>query len=156
MHPISLLRLFIFFSMSGATVLAAGCGSDASSSAATTAQPSTARTARLCAGTPIAAADVATCPAPAGVRPGHACDATVACPSPNLLFGTCRCRGGTWSCDEAAAPKGYDPYPDCLDEGVEPGTACYLESSTCLPAAAATCFTKGAPLCQCVGHTWTC
>jgi hypothetical protein len=119
-------------------------------------QTSTARTAQLCAGKHVDQAEVASCPAPAGVRPGRACQVDVACPSPNLLFGTCRCDSGLWSCDAATAPNGYDPYPDCLDEGVEAGSACYLESSTCLPASAGACFTRDVPLCKCEGHAWKC
>ncbi len=142
--------------MSGVTVLTTGCSSDAASSQPAVEQTSIARTARLCAGNHVDQAQVASCPAPAGVRPGRVCEVNVACPSPNLLFGTCHCDSGTWRCEQASAPKGYDPYPDCLDEGVEAGTACYLESSTCLPASAGACFTRDVPLCRCEGHSWKC
>jgi len=142
--------------MSAAAALATGCSSDATSTGSASTPTSVARTERLCAGKPLDQATVASCPAPAGVRPGRACEGAAACPSPNLLFGTCRCDGGSWSCDAPTPPKGYDPYPDCVDEGVETGAACYLESSTCLPATASVCFTQDVPLCRCENHAWHC
>lgn len=141
--------------MSGGAVLA-GCSSGATASSAPATHTSIADSTHVCAGTRSDAALVAACPAPAGIRPGRTCEGALSCPSANELFGACRCDAGTWRCDSETAPKGYDPYPDCPDEGVEAEGACYLESSTCVPAAATTCFTSGVPLCRCEGHAWKC
>ncbi len=165
MRPLSLLRLFISFRKRAklavpicavAAALVVGCSVPVAPGDAAATPPTTTRSALVCAGTKASDALVAACPAPAGVRPGRACDTMATCPSPNRLFGDCRCDGAVWTCDEAHPPAGYDRYPDCADEGVEAGHACYLEESTCLPATASACFTSGVPLCRCEGHTWRC
>jgi hypothetical protein len=112
---------------------------------------------------------VVNCPTPSSVRPGYACGTNATCPSPNGLFGNCRCVGvppnapssaqsaiGRWSCDRNLAPDGYDPYPDCPDEGVTSGSACYLEGTHCIPVTASACFTKDVPLCTCAAYSWKC
>jgi len=138
-------------------LLCVACGSSSDASAG----PSS-HTERDCPGAPVAAQHILGCPSPASVRPGYACNASATCPSPNGLFGDCRCVGasntdtGRWTCESVSAPQGYDPYPDCPDEGAEDGSACYLEGSRCIPVAASACFTKDVPLCTCQSHAWKC
>lgn len=142
----------------GAPTFACSGAVDASS-AGPPATRTAVRATTLCPGVRLDLDRVKTCTDPFRIRHGHACDAADSenvCPSADLLHGDCRCQGGTWSCQEPAPPAGYDPYPDCPDKGVSSGAACYLEGSTCLPAAAAACFTSKVPLCTCSGHSWAC
>jgi hypothetical protein len=153
MQPISLLRLFISFGVASFFTMA--CTANVTSAEQTSGQTTETRAAHLCAGQHVAQDRVAACPAPAGVRPGRACDVAFTCPSPNLLFGQCKCAAGSWVCD-GEPPKDYDPYPDCPDEGVSPDAACFSEASKCLPVTASACFTSGVPLCTCKDHAWKC
>jgi hypothetical protein len=152
---------FVRIGLASLVLSCAACGSSASSDSGSS-EPQTTHTDRYCPGAPVAAQRILGCPSPASVRPGYACSVDTTCPSPNGLYGDCRCVGasateaGRWTCDTVVAPKGYDPYPDCPDEGAENGSACYLEGSKCIPAAAAACFTKDAPLCTCQSHAWKC
>jgi hypothetical protein len=141
-------------------LLSIACGSSASSDGSAPGPSS--RTERYCPGAPVATQRILGCPAPARVRPGYTCTVSTTCPSPNGLFGDCQCIGvsttetGRWRCETVSAPQGYDPYPDCPDEGAEDGSACYLEGSRCIPVAASACFTRDVPLCTCQSHAWKC
>lgn len=134
------------------TACSANTSSDNNGTTATT----TARATEYCPGTQLHEAALAACPAPASVRPGRTCDVDATCPSPDLLFGRCTCDGGKWSCDTTELPKGYDPYPDCPDEGADQGAACYLKASKCIPRTATACFTSEVGLCTCDNYAWSC
>ena len=140
-------------------VSAIACTNAVDASAGPPLERTAVRTVALCPGVRLDVDRVKTCTEPFRIRHGRACDASqtqLVCPSVDLLHGDCRCQDGAWECEEQAPPAGYDPYPDCPDQGVSTGAACYLEGSTCLPAAAATCFTSKVPLCACSNHSWTC
>jgi hypothetical protein len=149
-------RFAVLFSLGVLVACSGSAGSPEGSDAGAT----TSHTERYCPGARVAEDTVRGCPAPATIRPGRTCASEVICPSPNGLFGECRCVGGQddaiWTCERAAPPAGYDPYPDCADEGVVADSACYLEGSRCIPVSASACFTKDVPLCTCEGHAWKC
>lgn len=151
----------LFLTFLGSTLLAlacAACGSTSDSAQAFHADQTPLSTA-ACPGVHLETARVKACTEPYRIRHGRPCDSggpKKVCPSVDLLHGDCLCDSGSWSCEAPMLPEGYDPYPDCPDEGVERGAACYLESSTCLPASVAACFTSEVPLCTCTGHSWSC
>src|SRR4029077_16446905 len=102
---------FVQVGLASVVLFMIACGSSARSEES--GDPSqTTHTERYCPGARVADAQIVGCPSPASVRPGYACHAAATCPSPNGLFGDCRCVSsshddtGRWTCDSVAAPAG--------------------------------------------------
>ena len=147
-------------------ILFSGCAAQTSSAPTSGETHATTSESLSCPGERVAVDDPEACPAPSAVRAGRACGkAQARCPSVDLVEGSCTCEGspassagafgGVWRCD-AAPPADYDPFPDCPDEGVLDGDACYANGNTCIPTTAGLCFTSRVPLCTCKGHSWRC